>query len=163
MNWCDIAPALDFPRFRNVMYQGVYYASWSAQSTRKTKSCTSSSRSGLTGAAAEYEAMADRLLGRQEGGASMPPRATRPTRERRCSRLHALCYRTRPRPRWSLRGNVRALRHIIEMRADAHAESEIATWPSASSCACGPLTSSCSATTSWRASRRYVYRVDQEP
>ncbi|MGI8651000.1 MAG: FAD-dependent thymidylate synthase [Rubrobacter sp.] len=77
-------------------------------------------------AASEYEAMAGRLLGRQEGGGSAMLSADQKTDARKKVQQTArslLPNETEAPMVWT--ANVRALRHVIEMRADAHAESEI--------------------------------------
>jgi thymidylate synthase (FAD) len=76
-------------------------------------------------AAAEYEAMADRLLGRQEGGASMLSADYRTDARKKVQQTARSLLPNETEAPMVFTGNVRALRHIIEMRADAHAESEI--------------------------------------
>ena len=76
-------------------------------------------------AAAEYEAMAGRLLERQGQGAALleADRAT-DARKKVQQTARSLLPNETEAP-MVFTGNVRALRHIIEMRADEHAESEI--------------------------------------
>ncbi len=76
-------------------------------------------------AAAEYEAMAGRLLERQGQGAAMleADRATDARKKVQQTARSLLPNETEAPMMFT--GNVRALRHIIEMRADEHAESEI--------------------------------------
>jgi thymidylate synthase (FAD) len=76
-------------------------------------------------AAAEYEAMADRLLDRQQSGAEMLSADYKTDARKKVQQTarSLLPNETEAPMIWT--GNVRALRHVIEMRADAHAESEI--------------------------------------
>ena len=76
-------------------------------------------------AAAEYEAMAGRLLQRQGRGAALleADRAT-DARKKVQQTARSLLPNEAEAP-MVFTGNVRALRHIIEMRANEHAESEI--------------------------------------
>jgi thymidylate synthase (FAD) len=76
-------------------------------------------------AAAEYEAMADRLLERQEGGASMLTADFKTDARKKVQQTARSLLPNETEAPMVFTGNVRALRHIIEMRADAHAESEI--------------------------------------
>jgi thymidylate synthase (FAD) len=76
-------------------------------------------------AAAEYEAMADQLLGRQEGGASMLTADYKTDARKKVQQTARSLLPNETEAPMVFTGNVRALRHIIEMRADAHAESEI--------------------------------------
>src|SRR5688572_4015402 len=76
-------------------------------------------------AAAEYEAMAERLLERQEGGASMLTADYRTDARKKVQQTARSLLPNETEAPMVFTGNVRALRHIIEMRADAHAESEI--------------------------------------
>jgi thymidylate synthase (FAD) len=76
-------------------------------------------------AAAEYEAMADRLVGRQEGGASMLSADYKTDARKKVQQTARSLLPNETEAPMVFTGNVRALRHIIEMRADAHAESEI--------------------------------------
>jgi thymidylate synthase (FAD) len=76
-------------------------------------------------AAAEYEEMAERLLGRQgEGHAMLSADQKTDARKKVQQTARSLLPNETEAP-MVFTGNVRALRHIIEMRADAHAESEI--------------------------------------
>jgi thymidylate synthase (FAD) len=77
-------------------------------------------------AASEYEAMAEQLLDRQEGGANLLTAADYKTdaRKKVQQTARSLLPNETEAP-MVFTANVRALRHIIEMRADAHAESEI--------------------------------------
>jgi thymidylate synthase (FAD) len=77
------------------------------------------------GAAAEYEAMAERLLERQEGGASMLTADFKTDARKKVQQTARSLLPNETEAPMVFTGNVRALRHIIEMRADAHAESEI--------------------------------------
>jgi thymidylate synthase (FAD) len=76
-------------------------------------------------AAAEYAAMADRLLERQGEGSALlsSDRATDARKKVQQTARSVLPNETEAPMVFT--GNVRALRHIIEMRADEHAESEI--------------------------------------
>ncbi|MBA2691050.1 MAG: FAD-dependent thymidylate synthase [Rubrobacter sp.] len=76
-------------------------------------------------AAAEYDAMAESLLEKQEGGASMLSADYKTDARKKVQQTarSLLPNETEAPMVWT--GNVRALRHVIEMRADAHAESEI--------------------------------------
>jgi thymidylate synthase (FAD) len=76
-------------------------------------------------AAAEYEAMAELLLERQEGGASMLTADYRTDARKKVQQTARSLLPNETEAPMVFTGNVRALRHIIEMRADAHAESEI--------------------------------------
>jgi thymidylate synthase (FAD) len=76
-------------------------------------------------AAAEYEAMADRLLGRQEVGNSMLSADHKTDARKKVQQTARSLLPNETEAPMVFTGNVRALRHIIEMRADAHAESEI--------------------------------------
>ncbi len=76
-------------------------------------------------AAAEYEAMADRLLVRQEGGDSMLSADYKTDARKKVQQTARSLLPNETEAPMVFTGNVRALRHIIEMRADAHAESEI--------------------------------------
>lgn len=76
-------------------------------------------------AASEYETMAESLLEKQEGGAAMllADYKTDARKKVQQTARSLLPNETEAPMVWT--GNVRALRHVIEMRADAHAESEI--------------------------------------
>jgi flavin-dependent thymidylate synthase len=76
-------------------------------------------------AAAEYGTMADRLLERQEGGASMLSADYKTDARKKVQQTARSLLPNETEAPMVFTGNVRALRHIIEMRADAHAESEI--------------------------------------
>ncbi len=76
-------------------------------------------------AAAEYEAMAQHLLERQEGGASMLSADYKTDARKKVQQTARSLLPNETEAPMVFTGNVRALRHIIEMRADAHAESEI--------------------------------------
>ena len=76
-------------------------------------------------AAAEYGEMADRLLDRQEGGASMLTADYKTDARKKVQQTARSLLPNETEAPMVFTGNVRALRHIIEMRADAHAESEI--------------------------------------
>jgi thymidylate synthase (FAD) len=76
-------------------------------------------------AAAEYEEMAQRLLGRQEGGASMLTADYKTDARKKVQQTARSLLPNETEAPMVFTGNVRALRHIVEMRADAHAESEI--------------------------------------
>jgi thymidylate synthase (FAD) len=76
-------------------------------------------------AAAEYGAMADRLLERQEGGDSMLSADYKTDARKKVQQTARSVLPNETEAPMVFTGNVRALRHIIEMRADAHAESEI--------------------------------------
>ena len=76
-------------------------------------------------AAAEYEAMAERLLGRREGGASMLSAEHKTDARKKVQQTARSLLPNETEAPMVFTGNVRALRHIVEMRADAHAESEI--------------------------------------
>jgi thymidylate synthase (FAD) len=76
-------------------------------------------------AAAEYEEMADRLLERQEGGASMLTADYKTDARKKVQQTARSLLPNETEAPMVFTGNVRALRHIVEMRADAHAESEI--------------------------------------
>jgi flavin-dependent thymidylate synthase len=76
-------------------------------------------------AAAEYEEMAERLLGRQEDGASMLSADYKTDARKKVQQTARSLLPNETEAPMVFTGNVRALRHIVEMRADAHAESEI--------------------------------------
>jgi thymidylate synthase (FAD) len=76
-------------------------------------------------AAAEYREMADRLLGRQEGGDSMLSADYKTDARKKVQQTARSLLPNETEAPMVFTGNVRALRHIVEMRADAHAESEI--------------------------------------
>jgi flavin-dependent thymidylate synthase len=76
-------------------------------------------------AAAEYEAIAERLLERQDGGASMLTADYKTDARKKVQQTARSLLPNETEAPMVFTGNVRALRHIIEMRADAHAESEI--------------------------------------
>jgi thymidylate synthase (FAD) len=76
-------------------------------------------------AAAEYGEMADRLLDRQESGASMLTADYKTDARKKVQQTARSLLPNETEAPMVFTGNVRALRHIIEMRADAHAESEI--------------------------------------
>ncbi|MGH3144796.1 MAG: FAD-dependent thymidylate synthase [Rubrobacter sp.] len=76
-------------------------------------------------AAAEYEAMAEQLLERQEGGSAMLSADYKTDARKKVQQTARSLLPNETEAPMVFTGNVRALRHIIEMRADAHAESEI--------------------------------------
>jgi thymidylate synthase (FAD) len=76
-------------------------------------------------AAAEYREMADRLLERQEGGNSMLSADYKTDARKKVQQTARSLLPNETEAPMVFTGNVRALRHIVEMRADAHAESEI--------------------------------------
>ena len=76
-------------------------------------------------AAAEYGGMTDRLLERQEAGASMLSADYKTDARKKVQQTARSLLPNETEAPMVFTGNVRALRHIVEMRADAHAESEI--------------------------------------
>jgi thymidylate synthase (FAD) len=76
-------------------------------------------------AAAEYEAMADRLLEHQERGEALLDAEYRTDARKKVQQTARSLLPNETEAPMVFTGNVRALRHIIEMRADEHAESEI--------------------------------------
>ena len=76
-------------------------------------------------AAAEYEALAEGLLEQQEGGAAMLSADYKTDARKKVQQTARSLLPNETEAPMVFTGNVRALRHIIEMRADAHAESEI--------------------------------------
>jgi thymidylate synthase (FAD) len=76
-------------------------------------------------AAAEYGRLADRLLERQEGGDSMLSADYKTDARKKVQQTARSLLPNETEAPMVFTGNVRALRHIVEMRADAHAESEI--------------------------------------
>jgi thymidylate synthase (FAD) len=76
-------------------------------------------------AAAEYEAMADRLLERQEKGVALLDAEYKTDARKKVQQTARSVLPNETEAPMVFTGNVRALRHIIEMRADGHAESEI--------------------------------------
>ncbi|MGI8859656.1 MAG: FAD-dependent thymidylate synthase [Rubrobacteraceae bacterium] len=76
-------------------------------------------------AAAEYEEMAGRLLEYQEGGNTMLSADYKTDARKKVQQTARSLLPNETEAPMVFTGNVRALRHIVEMRADAHAESEI--------------------------------------
>lgn len=76
-------------------------------------------------AAAEYEKLAQALLERQEGGDAMLSAEYRTDARKRVQQAARSLLPNETEAPIVVTGNVRALRHVIEMRADAHAETEI--------------------------------------
>ena len=76
-------------------------------------------------AASEYAEMADLLLDRQGGGNSMLSADYKTDARKKVQQTARSLLPNETEAPMVFTGNVRALRHIIEMRADAHAESEI--------------------------------------
>ena len=76
-------------------------------------------------AAAEYEAMAGRLLERQEEGAALLDAEYKTDARKKVQQTARSLLPNETEAPMVFTGNVRALRHITEMRADEHAESEI--------------------------------------
>jgi thymidylate synthase (FAD) len=76
-------------------------------------------------AAAGYEAMAERLLERQEAGAGLLSAEYRTDARKKVQQTARSLLPNETEAPMVFTGNVRALRHIVEMRADEHAESEI--------------------------------------
>ena len=76
-------------------------------------------------AATEYETMAEELLDRQEDGAAMLSADYKTDARKKVQQTARSLLPNETEAPMVFTGNVRALRHIIEMRADAHAESEI--------------------------------------
>ena len=76
-------------------------------------------------AAAEYEAMADRLLERQKSGTALLDAEHKTDARKKVQQTARSVLPNETEAPMVFTGNVRALRHIIEMRADGHAESEI--------------------------------------
>jgi thymidylate synthase (FAD) len=78
-------------------------------------------------AASEYEAMAGHLLERQEKGDAFLDAEYRTDARKKVQQTARSLLPNETEAPMVFTGNVRALRHIIEMRADEHAESEIRT------------------------------------
>ena len=76
-------------------------------------------------AAAEYEAMAGRLLERQEKGDALLDADYKTDARKKVQQTARSLLPNETEAPMVCTGNVRALRHVIEMRADEHAESEI--------------------------------------
>lgn len=76
-------------------------------------------------AAADYERMAERLIELQEGGDERLSAEYRTDARKKVQQTARSLLPNETEAPMVFTGNVRALRHIIEMRADAHAESEI--------------------------------------
>lgn len=76
-------------------------------------------------AAAEYGSVAEELLERQEGGAAMLSADYKTDARKKVQQTARSLLPNETEAPMVFTGNVRALRHVIEMRADAHAESEI--------------------------------------
>lgn len=79
----------------------------------------------VDGAAAGYEALAGRLLELQEGGSERLSADYKTDARKKVQQTARSLLPNETEAPMVFTGNVRALRHIIEMRADAHAESEI--------------------------------------
>ncbi|WP_235401273.1 FAD-dependent thymidylate synthase [Rubrobacter aplysinae] len=79
----------------------------------------------IDAAAAGYEEMAERLLERQEQGAGLLSAEHRTDARKKVQQTARSLLPNETEAPMVFTGNARALRHIIEMRADAHAESEI--------------------------------------
>lgn len=76
-------------------------------------------------AASGYEEMAERLLQRQESGTGLLSAEHRTDARKKVQQTARSLLPNETEAPMVFTGNVRALRHIVEMRADAHAESEI--------------------------------------
>ncbi len=76
-------------------------------------------------AVTEYEAMADRLLTLQQGGDNMLSADHKTDARKKVQQTARSLLPNETEAPMVVTGNARALRHVIEMRADAHAESEI--------------------------------------
>src|ERR671911_2474696 len=76
-------------------------------------------------AAAEYEAMAEQLLERQEKGVTLLDAEHKTDARKKVQQTARSVLPNETEAPMVFTGNVRALRHIVEMRADGHAESEI--------------------------------------
>ena len=76
-------------------------------------------------AAAEYEGMAGRLLERQEGGDAMLSADYKTDARKKVQQTARSLLPNETEAPMVCTGNVRAWRHVVEMRADEHAESEI--------------------------------------
>jgi thymidylate synthase (FAD) len=76
-------------------------------------------------AAAEYGAMAERLLERQERGDALLDAEYKTDARKKVQQTARSLLPNETEAPMVFTGNVRALRHVIEMRADEHAESEI--------------------------------------
>jgi thymidylate synthase (FAD) len=76
-------------------------------------------------AAAEYNQMAERLLERQEGGARGLSADYKTDARKKVQQTARSLLPNETEAPMVFTGNVRSFRHIVEMRADAHAESEI--------------------------------------
>ena len=76
-------------------------------------------------AAEEYEEMAQSLLEHQEGGNAMLSADYKTDARKKVQQTARSLLPNETEAPMVFTGNVRALRHIVEMRADAHAESEI--------------------------------------
>jgi thymidylate synthase (FAD) len=76
-------------------------------------------------AAAEYEGMAGRLLERQEGGDALLSADYKTDARKKVQQTARSLLPNETEAPMVCTGNVRAWRHVVEMRADEHAESEI--------------------------------------
>jgi thymidylate synthase (FAD) len=76
-------------------------------------------------AAAEYEAMAGRLLERQGKGAALLDAEYKTDARKKVQQTARSLLPNETEAPMVVTGNVRAWRHVVEMRADEHAESEI--------------------------------------
>ena len=76
-------------------------------------------------AADEYEAMAGRLLERQERGVALLDAEYKTDARKKVQQTARSLLPNETEAPMVCTGNVRALRHVVEMRADEHAESEI--------------------------------------
>ena len=76
-------------------------------------------------AAAEYEAMAGRLLERQDRGVALLDAEYKTDARKKVQQTARSLLPNETEAPMVVTGNVRAWRHVVEMRADEHAESEI--------------------------------------
>src|ERR671933_2685739 len=76
-------------------------------------------------AAREYETMAGRLLERQGRGVALLDAEYKTDARKKVQQTARSLLPNETEAPMVFTGNVRALRHIVEMRADEHAESEI--------------------------------------
>ena len=97
--------------------------------------------------------MADRLLERQERGEALLDAEYRTDARKKVQQTARSLLPNETEAPMVFTGNVRALRHIIEMRADEHAESEIRNLAVRIFLCSSPSIRSSSATINSRASR----------
>ena len=100
-------------------------ASSSVRSTSTTRRCTSSFEERIDRARTEYEDVADELLSLQSDGDQLLAAEAKTDRRKRVQQTARSVLPNEAETILVLTANVRSWRHMIEMRTDQHAESEI--------------------------------------